>query len=240
MNKLMCAGLAACSVVAAAHATQPDPFDFGRDFNPMLYPKDSRPFDKSIFGWGDASVQWIYAQPFDQNPFFDATGANCGVAQHGPVWFLAPIASMAAGSFTRACTIPRGKAILLVAQFVSDTYPCPDPAFTPPAGMSLYDFLVADSETYLMTKKLDITLDGRPVRNALDYHYVSENVFSLKGDPSLQAPFDPCINTAWQPVVANGWYFMFRPLSPGMHTIVRKTTSTMGTTNTFTYYLTIK
>ncbi len=240
MYKTLCSLLIACGTIAAANASEPFSADFGHERNPMLYPKESRPFDKSIDGWGDRSVQWIYAQPLDNNPFLDPTGANCSVDQHGPVWFLAPIASSMAGSFTRACTIPRDKAILLMIQFVSDTYPCPDPNFGPKPGQSLYDFLVADSKTYLMTASLDVTLDGRPVRDALDYHYISENVFSLKGDPSLQPTFDTCITSNWQPVVANGWYMMFRPLSPGMHTIVRTTTSAMGVTNTFTYYLTIQ
>ncbi len=240
MNKTLCTLFAASCIMAAANATEPLQVDFGHDANPSLYPKDSRPFGKSIYGWADMSVQWIYAQPFDRNPFFDPTGDNCAVEQHGPVWFLAPIASAAPGSFTRVCTIPRGKAILLIAQFVSDTWPCPDPNFAPAAGQSLYDFLVADSGTYLMTAALDVTLDGRKIRDGLDYHYISENVFSIKGDPSLQATFDTCITGSWQPVVSNGWFMMFRPLSPGTHTIVRRTTSTMGTQNTFTYYLKIK
>ncbi|WP_266172155.1 hypothetical protein [Dyella subtropica] len=224
--------------MTAAFASEPS--DFDHDANPMLYSRHSRPFDKSIYGWADRSVQWVYAQPLDKNPFLDPTGANCAVGQEGPVWFLAPIASMMAGNFTRACTIPRDKAIFLMIGFVSDTYPCPDPNFGPKPGQSLYDFLVADSKTYMMMTSLDVTLDGRPVRDALDYHYISENVFSVKGDPSLQSTFDSCITGSWQPDLTNGYFMMFRPLSPGMHTIVRKTVGMTGMTNTFTYYLTIQ
>lgn len=238
MRKILCSLLAACAAIGASHAQQPQ-FP-GFDLNLAVYPKDAHPFGVSVQGWGERSVQWIYAQPFAHNPFFDPTGADCGVGQSGPVWFLAPIASMAPGSFTRSCTIPRGKAVLLAAMFVSDTYPCPDPNFQPPAGTSLYDFLVADSKTYLMMSRLDVSLDGWPIHNPSDYSYISENLLSIKGDPSLQSTFDPCITASWQPAVMNGTYLLFRPLLPGHHTIVRKTTDTKGVTNTFTYYLTIQ
>ncbi|SFS18826.1 hypothetical protein SAMN05216570_3826 [Dyella sp. OK004] len=243
MYKKLCTLLIACGVMSSAFAMPPP--DADHDGNPMLYGRHSRPFDKSIYGWADRSIQWLYAQPFDKNPFFDQTGANCGVGQDGPVWYLAPIASpMMSGSLTRSCTIPRDKAILLMVGFVSDTYPCPDPNFGPAPGQSLYDFLVADSKKYMMMMSLNVTLDGRPIHDALDYQYISENVFSVKGDPSLQSSFDSCITTSWQPDLNNGYYMLFRPLSPGQHTIVRTSTGMMGGTGmmtmTYTYYLTIK
>ncbi len=240
MSKAMCALLAACCTVAAVNAAEPVSNGWGHGGGPRLFPKDAFAYGKSISGWADRSVQWMYAQPFDHNPFFDATGANCAIDQHGPVWFLAPIASMAPGNYTRACTIPRDKAILLMAMDLSDTYPCPDPNFKPQPGQSLYDFLVADSKTYPTAAALTILLDGRPVRDALSYRYISENLFSLKGDSSLQAPFDPCITGDWQPAVSNGVFFLFRPLSRGQHVLVRSSTGPTGNVNTFTYYLTIE
>ncbi|TKR33524.1 hypothetical protein FCE95_04295 [Luteimonas gilva] len=240
MSKAMCALLAACCTVAAVSAAEPVSNHWGQGGDPRLFQKDAFAYGKSISGWADRSVQWMYAQPFDHNPFFDATGANCAVDQHGPVWFLAPIASMAPGNYTRACTIPHDKAILLMAMDLSDTYPCPDPNFKPQPGQSLYDFLVADSKTYPTAAALTIKLDGRPVRDALSYRYISENLFSLKGDLSLQAPFDPCITGDWQPAVSNGVFFLFRPLSRGQHVLVRSSTGPTGNVNTFTYYLTIE
>jgi len=240
MNKALYVLLAGCCTIAAARAGEHASFGHGESPNGMLYPRDSRPFDKRIHGWADRSVQWMYAQPFDRSPFFDTTGAHCAVDQHGPVWFLAPIASAAPGYFTRFCTVPRGKSILLMAMDISETFPCPDPNFEPAPGQSLYDFLVADSNTFPKLKTLVITLDGRPVYNTLDYHYISENLFSLKGDPSLTATFDGCITGAWQPALSNGYFYMFRPLAPGVHTIVRRSTGDSGMVNSFTYYITVR
>jgi len=35
--------------------------------------------------WGAAWWQWALEQPTPTNPLLDTTGANCGVAQSGPV-----------------------------------------------------------------------------------------------------------------------------------------------------------
>jgi hypothetical protein len=242
MYKTFCGLMFACSVFAAAQATEPPGNDLlGYGPNPMLYPKDARPFGKSVYGWADRSMQWLYAQPYASNPAYDTTGALCGVGQDGPVWNLPPaaMAIMMAGNVARACTVPHEKALLLMVGFVGDTYPCPDPSFGPKPGQSLYDFLVADAKTYPMMDNVEITLDGRTILDPKHYLYTSENLFSLKGDPSLQATFDPCITTQWQPAVNYGYYLMFRPLRPGQHTLVRRM-SMNGMSNTLTYFLTVQ
>ncbi len=228
---------ACCCVIASAGAIQP-PVQAGFNPNFVLYRIGSRPFGKSISTWTELSTQWIYAQPYDMNPFFDDTGEFCAVDQGGPVWFLAPIAGPSVNNATRECTIPHDKAILLSISFVSDTYPCPDPNFVPPPGQSLYDFLIADAKPIGDTVNLvAVTLDGKPIRGGLHYRYVSENLYSIKGDLSLQSTFDGCITGDWQPAIVDGYSMLFKPLSPGPHTIVRHTTSTTGSDLTFTYYL---
>lgn len=243
MYKTFCGLLFACSTVAAAQASEPPGQDLlGFGPNHALYPKDSRPFGKSIYGWADRSLQWLYAQPLASNPLFDTTGALCGVNQGGPVFNLAPASMpmMMSGSAARACTVPHDKALLLMIGFVSDTYPCPDPNFGPKPGQSLYDFLVADAKTYMMMSSMDVSLDGHSLRDVSNYLYTSENLFSLKGDPSLQATFDPCITTSWQPAVNYGYYLMFRALKPGQHTIVEKMMDMKGMSSTMTYFLTVQ
>jgi hypothetical protein len=242
MTKTLCTLLTACCIVGAAHATQPAavPPDSVQDWlNPMLYPKDSRPFGKSISTWAELNWQWIYAQPFEHNPFLDPTGADCGVGQDGPVWQLAPIASMSSGTFTRRCTIPRDRAILLNVGSVDDDWPCPDPNFHPQPGQSLYDFLVADALTYNMVTELDVRLDGRPVFDPQRYIYTSEDLYALKGDPS-ETSFDPCITGNYQPSVVYGYFMMFRPLAPGSHTIVRHNHDSNGLDMTYVYQLTVQ
>ncbi|KRE96529.1 hypothetical protein ASG87_16170 [Frateuria sp. Soil773] len=237
MTKTLCALLAACCMTSAAWAAEPSSLDDW--LNPMLYPKDSRPFGKSIASWAELNWQWIYAQPFEHNPYLDPTGADCAVDQSGPVWQLAPIAAPSSGTYTRSCTIPRGKAIFLQIGSIADDWPCPDPSFGPKPGQSLYDFLVADARNYNMVDELDLRLDGRPIFNPKRYIYTSEDLFALKGDPS-EAQFDPCLTGAYQPSVVYGYFMMFRPMSPGTHTLVRHNHDSNGTDLTFVYRLTIR
>lgn len=239
---ILLATLCTATAVGAAPPARHFP-DHGRRHGSVLYPRDSRPFDKNIQAWAENAVQWIYAQPADRNPL--PQGADCAVGQQGPVWFLAPIASAAPGNFTRYCTIPRGKPILLMIGFASDIYPCPNPDFKPVPGQSMYDFLVDDvlaiSDVSLNFARLDVTLDGHRVRHALDYRYLSDNLYALKGDASLQPVFDSCITGDWQPAVVNGYFMMFKPLRPGLHTIVRNSIGgDTGALNSFTYFIEVK
>src|SRR5262249_51293010 len=56
--------------------------------NPMLFPKDSRPYGRTMSRWAELTWSYIYGIDINRNPFFDITGEFCGVDQHGPVWFL--------------------------------------------------------------------------------------------------------------------------------------------------------
>ncbi|RDS80374.1 hypothetical protein [Dyella psychrodurans] len=237
MLKTLCTLLATCCAVAAASAADPLSADHG---DSMVYAKYSHPYGRTINGWANLSMQWIYQEPYSQNPYFDPTGEYCGVGQSGPVWYVAPIFAPTPGSYTRSCTIPHDKSILFQVGWVADTWPCPDPTFGPAPGQSLYDFLYTNSETYFSNVTVSVTLDGKPIHDAVDYHYISDSLNAIKGDLSLQANFDPCITGNYQEIVTNGWFLMFKPLSPGVHTIVSTTTNMGMMMNTFTYYLTIE
>jgi len=230
--------LLACS--ASAQAGNPAADNGSHHANQrVLYPRDSRPFGKSMSTWGETASQWVYAQPLERSPLYDPTGANCAVGQHGPVWYIARIAGPPVFSGTRHCTIPRGKSILLYIGAVVNTYPCPDPSFEPPPGQSLYDFLRRDAAAAMDTvNRLDVSLDGRPIRDVFGYRHASDNLFSIKGDLSLRPRMDGCITGAWQPAVVDGFFMMFKPLAPGSHTLVVHGTNTIGHDKTFTYYLT--
>ena len=52
--------------------------------NPMLFEVDARPYGRSIERWTELLWDYIYAIPFDINPFFDPTGVDCVVDQGGP------------------------------------------------------------------------------------------------------------------------------------------------------------
>jgi len=209
--------------------------------NPELFPKDAHPYGASMATWGDRLSQWIYEHPFEHNPLFDQTGADCGIDQHGPVWFLPRIGSSApVFSGTRSCTIPRHKAILLQIGNAIDTYPCPDPNFHPAPGQSLYDFLTKDAKPVMDTVNLlEVSIDGKALSNVMSYRYVSNDIFHITGDPSLVQKLDPCITGKPQPAISDGFFMMFKPLEPGQHTLHVHGTNTIDQDKTYLYNLTV-
>jgi hypothetical protein len=139
------------------------------DPNPALFSKEARPYGKSIERWSELLWSYIYAQPIDHSPFLDTTGADCAVGQKGPVWFLPAVPGATLGtSVTRTCTIPRHRAILLQLASAMNDYPCPDPAFKPAAGQSLFDFLSApvNPEISAVTG-FEVSIDGTKIEKPL-------------------------------------------------------------------------
>jgi hypothetical protein len=231
-----------CATVASPVVMAHQFSDHGDNPNPALYQQDASPYGVDMATWGERASQWIYTQPLDQSPVFDPTGANCDVAQRGPVWYIARIAGPPVFSGTRTCTIPHQKSLFLYIGAVVDEYPCPAfPDFQPAPGQSLYDFLIADAKLYMDTVDfLQVSLDGRQLTDVMEYRYHSDDLFSLTGDLSLQPVMDPCITGEPQQAIVDGFFMMFKPLDPGSHTIVVHGTNTFGDDKTFTYFLTIE
>jgi hypothetical protein len=144
---------------------------------------------------------------------------------------------------SRSCTIPRHKAVLVSMASILNDFPCPDPNFRPAPGQSLYDFLVEGAMAFIDTVDfIEVSIDGVPQRDMLDYRSTSEDLFHFKGDPSLQPVLDGCITGRRQPGVVDGYSIMLKPLSPGEHTLVWHLTDTfnMGGDTTLTYHLTVR
>ncbi len=208
--------------------------------NQVLFPKESHPYGADMATWGERAAQWIYAQPLEHNPLLDQTGADCGVDQQGPVWFIPPIAGPPVFSGTRSCSVPRHTAILLDIGHDTNTYPCPDPKFRPAPGQSLYDFLIqTDLPIMDSVNLLEVSLDGRPFEDVLSYRFISDDLFLITGDTSLVQRVDPCITGSAQPAIVDGFFMMFKPLTTGQHTIRVHGTNTFGDDKTFTYHLRI-
>jgi len=207
--------------------------------NTAVFPKVSSPFGASLATWADRESQWVYGLPVDHNPLIDQTGADCDVGQDGPVWFLPRIAGPRVFSGSRACAIPLGKAIFLEIGAYVNPWPCPDPNFKPAPGQSLYDFLIADAAAFMNgVNHLEVSLDGQPIDDVLGYRFHSASLFTLTGDLTFAA-LDPCVTGAPQPAIVDGFFMMFKPLTPGQHTIRVFGTDVRGANKTYLYHLTI-
>jgi hypothetical protein len=120
-------------------------------------------------------------------------------------------------------------------------FPCPDPAFKPAPGQSLYDFLLAPIAPAVdAVSGFEVTLDGVAIIDPLSYRRQSAHVFLFRGSPTLNPDFDACVTGHIQEAVSDGYYLMFKPLSPGAHTIVVNGHDMHGTPVTLTEHLTVE
>jgi len=203
-------------------ATLPAPAA-GRNPNPGVLPIDSTPYGQSYGDWGGAWWAWALGISKAQNPLFDTTGEFCHVNQAGPVWFLA---GNFGGANTRTCTVPAGKALFF--PILNNVYWAPeDLAFVkdfvaPSQGWDLAG--LTDAEILRMgvnwatdhATALSATIDGVPVENPWQYRADSSAFAMELSDVLADFGYPPGVR---DPNVADGYWIMLRPLSPGQHTI---------------------
>jgi hypothetical protein len=177
---------------------------------------------RSLDAWTVQWWRWISAIPASQSPEFNL--ALCDVDQPAGVFFLPPFQG---ASYTRSCTIPFGKPVLVEAQAVVNDYPCPDPTFQPAPGQTLAAFLtegaVGFDDAFPL---LALEVDGHAVQ--ISRHRDTSQLFEFKADESLVGPnLDPCLTGTLQPGVSDGWW-AFLLLAPGEHTVIATTTNPGG------------
>ena len=200
----------------------------GHNPNPALFPLRSQPYGSSMATWAENWWKWELSIPAAQNPLFSLT-ADCSVNQDGPVFFVPPV-PLGSKNVTRSCTVEHGKAVAISLSTVLNDYPCPDPTFQPAPGQSLFDFLLAGAVAgNADIAEIDVTFDGESLKNMLAYHFASDDLTFFKGDLSLQSTLDSCITGGLQPAAVDAFFILFKPLSPGHHTITRTVVTTRGT-----------
>jgi hypothetical protein len=229
---------AGCGAPEASVATQAALVDGDRDNpNPALYEKNARPFGITMESWSEEWWRWVYSMPATANPNIDLT-VDCARGQQGPMFFLPTY--FGSGANARACTVPRHKAIGVSLVSLLNDYPCPDPTFQPAPGQTLFDFLLAGAVQGQAADVASVaaTLDGKPLADLSSYHFVSDDLFYLTGDASLQS-IDGCVTGTRQPAVAASYFIVFDELAPGPHVLVTSWTSPSGAVQTLTYNLTV-
>ena len=189
--------------------------------NAGVLPPNAHAFGKTYGAWSAAWWQYVVAQPASSNPLFDATGAGCRTGQSGKVFFL-----VGDGTSPRdQCTVPIGKALFfpLVNAFNVNT-----PSVEPPkTAQEAWDELEG---AFGPISELHASIDGVAVANldpattryracagpaarcgapAFSMFLPAENIF---GNPGIT-------EGTYEPAVADGFYLLLTPLTPGPHTI---------------------
>jgi hypothetical protein len=139
------------------------------DGKATVFAPDSHPYGRSYAEWTATWWPWALAQPAATNPVLDPTGANCAIGQTGRVWLLA---GTFGGSAARACTVPKGKALLfpLVNNFWCAFPSDPPNEKTPEFIRAQMAFVRRDAAG------LSATIDGVPIPDLADF-YVESTMF---------------------------------------------------------------
>jgi hypothetical protein len=190
--------------------------------NRLVFPRDSSPYGNTYGEWTAQWWQWLMSIPSATNPNLDTTGANCGVGQSGPVWFLA---GTFGGTYTRSCTLPAGKALLITPLTQLDgnsVFDC-EPSAPELCIINNLRALAAGSQDN--PQALEVTIDGFAMRNLSAFRvqspifpvtYPAGAVFGIpKGTYTLSN--------------SEGYWLLVAPLSPGKHTVHVRGVSSIAT-----------
>jgi hypothetical protein len=209
--------------------------------NQGVYAPGAKPYG---LGYGDWSALWwqrIFFIPPADNPNLDTSGADCAAGQAGPVWYLA-------GSFTdkksfkRTCIIPSDVSLLipiLTTAFGAGLADCLSPGWGNAGPCDVNALRAAAAAEEDNPKTLDLSLDGVP-QLGLNAYRVQSPVFNytLTSSNIVAQLFNfPVPAGTYQPVVADGYWVMFKPLTPGVHFIHAKGVEAGGFTVEETYTL---
>lgn len=203
--------------------------------NSQVVQPNTEEFGTSYSEWSARWWQWLVSIPAAQNPNLASGAVDCMLGQSGSVWFLA---GSFGGAYTRSCTIPAGKDLLvtpLTTLFgelgpgaVSD---CPGGPNTCDANMLRQS--AADSQDN--PKLLEVRVDNAQVKS-LDQYRVASPVFNAFFPEGAIAD----IPTGQHgPLISDGYFVLLKPLSPGVHTIHLKGLANNDFSVEVTYHLTV-
>lgn len=158
-------------------------------------------------------TRWFFSVPTEVSSANPAeTGANCGLNQDGPVWFMM---GPALPTFTVTCNVPAGKALFLPALGYAYDFPCPAPYPQLPPGQSVEAFLSAMSaEVIDGISSATMTLDGK----AIKLRRAATGVFSFTAAKGWEN-WDVCATGSPQLAQTDGLWALIDPPSVGKHTI---------------------
>lgn len=195
-----------------------------------VYPFGSDPFGRSYPQWSADWWRWALSVPPDFNPILDIDGSSCAVGQHGPVWFLA---GAFGGTVVRNCAVPADRALFF--PLINQEW---ENRWTTDVERSIEELRALVAGAGSPDNRLSLEVDGSPVlsdKNLHKYRCISDifdysfPVNNMAGQPA----------GVYYPTVADGYYIMLKPLSPGSHTVHFTASTPSGFSLDVTYKLTV-
>ena len=177
--------------------------------NPSLvFPPQAHMSGKTYEGW--IAEWWKWNLQFDCShfPLSDVNGSRQNQNQSGPVFFLS-----GRRGHTLNVTVPHDVTLFLpIITYYADAQ-----VLAPGVEQSLLSNVTS---TVDLMDQLSLTIDGVSISDLGDYKFVTP-LFTFTGNADLANCYDSDITGNPEPMVAGGYFFMLKALSPGQHTIHR-------------------
>lgn len=217
-------GMILLSSCAKEHDQQPmsaaDSEVGGKAANSLLFAPSATMFGKTRAEWATEFTKWMLTKDCNHFPGFDTTGALIGQDQSGSVFFLS-----GRRNYNLMVTVPHDAAIFIPLLSLWDWYPNTTNNRMPLPGQSPEVFL--DSLGHLYNNDIgacSITIDGVEIANIQEQYKLVAPIFSITANADLANCYYPGLTGSPQLQLVSGSWVMLKPLSPGIHTIVRKGT----------------
>ena len=222
------APLMAAMIAASAPAMSAPP-------NPGVFGPQAKPFGATYGEWSALWWNWAVSERAANSPVVHAaTPDECKVGQIGPVWFLAGPSN---ANEQRFCRIPAGKAILfpiINAEQSAGEGDCP--LSNTPRGSSPRALRACAVGLMDLVTQLQASIDGVPVQALRRFRFESP-LFRLTG---VAGNYTGSVQPGTFNAVADGFFVLVKPLSPGQHTIhFRGAAASLGFHTEATYHITV-
>jgi len=193
-------------VMIAMAATTPGQAAAKANPNPGVRPANSKPFGKSYGEWSALWWQQALAVHKGSDSSFGAGSVDCTALGTSHVAFLV---GTTGGAASRSCTLPTGTAVLF--PLINTESSVIEDNGTTEAELRANASQLADQFT-----NLTAVVDGTALSNLTSYRFQSPLfTWTAPADNVFNVPATADPTTA----VADGYWIMLTPLSPGVHTI---------------------
>lgn len=175
--------------------------------NPGILPPQSHPHGATYGEWAARWWQWALSSSFG--------GPSCGAGQAGSVWYLVPLSG--SREAVQQCAMPAGKSIFMPVWWVlfgAAAGDCEPSVPNVPCDVKVLQAAAASLVDSATT--LDVLIDGVQVQDIVGYRAASPGGFSITLPPENFLSLPP---GTYFPQVADGYWLMLTPLTPGKHNI---------------------
>lgn len=207
LNKVVCLGSISLLLILVIYSTL-TPVAASNSLS--IFPPDSEPYGLTYEEHAQNFWKWLLSIPASESPMDDTKGDMCTVGQantNSSVFYLGP----GEGKMERTCTVPAGKGLVIpVMEVEQSDKEIPDASVKVLTNAAKKDqdsvnslYLKIDNEEYTYNDLLNYRTQPTEPFQVI---FPDNGVFGVaEGGPSQ--------------VVADGWYIISEPLTPGNHTV---------------------